>query len=284
MNTPTMKPAHKRRLRAHFGFTGVPFRKNVHARKMFDSSAQRDLGHALRMWLEAQGIAVVTGTTGVGKSITVRRFVGELEDSRYHVIQISHAPTTPTGFLRSLNRSLDLPMRGHAADLFDQARDHLTSHADAHGPHPVLIIDDAEGLNTTVLDLLRRLTHWDLDAADRFSVLLVGTEELLRTLRQHQLASLRSRCTFASQLSPFSLEDTRNYIRFHLEGSGAQGNLISDEAARKIFLAAHGAPRLVNQLAIQALIQAAVKGRDEIDGQFLHDLIASHPLYTRGER
>lgn len=284
MNTPTIPFTHQRRLQAHFGFTGVPFRKNVVASRMFDSSSQRELGHALRMWLEVQGLAVVTGPTGVGKSITIRRFAEELDDTRHKAIRVSQAPTTPTGFLRSLNRSLGLPMRRHAADLFDQAREHLSAYAESHGPHPIVILDNAEGMRPETLDLIRRLTHWELDAADRFSVLIVGTEDLLRTLRQPLLSSLRSRFSYANQLRPFSLEDTRNYIRYHLEGSGAESTLISDDAAREIFLASEGAPRLVNQLAVQALIQAAVRGHDQLDGRFLSDLITSHPLFPRGDR
>ncbi len=284
VNTPTIAPAQKRRLQAHFGFTGVPFRKNVRALKMFDSASQRELWHALRMWLEVQGLAVITGPTGVGKSITTRRFAVDLNDARYKMLRLGQAPTTPIGFLRSLNRLLGLPMRRHAADLFDQARDHLTSYAESHGPHPVLIIDDAEGMKPAALDLVRRLTHWELDAADRFSVLIIGTEDLLTTLRRPELASLRSRFSYACQLRPFSLEDTRNYIRFHLEGAGVEAGLFSDEAAREIFLASEGAPRRVNQLAVQALIHAAVKGRDELDGRFLVDLITHHPLFGRGDR
>ena len=284
MNTPTMSPAHTQRLRAHFGFTGVPFRKNVRASRMFDSSSQRDLGHGLRLWLEVQGLALVTGNTGVGKSITVRRFVDELDEGRYRVICLNQAPSTPNGFLRSLNRNLGLPMRRHVADLFDQAREHLTTYADTHGPHPVVVLDNAEGVQPATLDLVRRLTHWELDAADCFSVLIVGTDELLRTLLQHQLSSLRSRFSFVCQLRPFSLEDTRNYVRYHLEGAGAQPSLISDEAAREIFLASEGAPRRVNQLALQALIHATVRGVDVLDGRFVTDVIASHPLFPRGER
>ena len=284
MNTPTMKLVHKQRLRAHFGLTGVPFRKNVHARRMFDSSSQRDLGHGLRMWLEVQGLALVVGSTGVGKSISIRRFTEELDDARHKAIRLNRAPSTPTGFLRSLNRTLGLPMRRYASDLFDQAREHLTSYAETHGPHPVILLDNAEGMKPATLDLVRRLTHWELDSVDRFSVLIVGTEELLRTLRLQQLSSLRSRFSYTCSLSPFSLEDTRNYIRYHLEGAGAQKDLITDEAARAIFMAAEGAPRRINQLAVQALIQAAVTGRDQLDGQFLVELIKSHPLFGRGER
>jgi len=159
------------------------------------------------------------------------------------------------------------------------------SYQNEHGPHPILLVDDAEGLKVPVLDLIRRLTCYELDAQDRFSILLVGTEQLLNTLRSAILAPLRSRLGYVQTLRPFSLEDTRNYVRYHLERASADPKLITDEAVKRLFQASKGVPRRINQLATQALILAAVRGRDQIDGEFMAKVIADHPLYetTGGE-
>ena len=92
---------HKRRLKAHFGFTRVPFLKRMKARDMFDSQGQRELYQALAIWADLRGLAMVTGPSGVGKSITLRRFVADLDEARYHVVRFTYLPTTVTGFLRS---------------------------------------------------------------------------------------------------------------------------------------------------------------------------------------
>lgn len=275
----------KRRLQAHFGFARMPFNKFTWATQMFNSESQRELLHGLLMWTELKGLALVTGTTGVGKSITLRRFDQELDDSHFHVFKFSQLPHTVTGFLRSLNRALDLPMRHHTVDLYDAAQKHLTSYQNEHGPHPILLVDDGEGLQVPILDLLRRLTCYELDAEDRFSILLIGTEQMLTTLRHPSLAPLRSRLGYVQNLRPFSLEDTRNYVRYHLERAGADPKLITDEAMKRLFQASAGIPRRINQLATQALIVAAVRGRDQIDGEFMASVIAAHPLYdtTGGE-
>lgn len=174
-------------------------------------------------------------------------------------------------------------MRRHLADLFDQIREHLTVTA-ASGPHTLIVLDDAEGMRPEALDIVRRLTAVDLDADDRFSVLIAGTDELLHTLARPELASLRSRFAYAVALRPFSLEDTQNYVRFHLREAGTTATLLTDDAVRAVFHVSQGVPRLINQLVLQALIQAAVEGRDDVDGRFMKALIAAHPLYLRGER
>ena len=173
----------KRRLKAHFGFARTPFSKYMWASRMFDSSSQRELLAGLHMWTEVRGLALVSGATGVGKSITLRRFLRELSDDRFRVFDFSYLPSTRYGFLRSLARKLGVPMRQHATDLFDAVRDHLSSWEAEHGAHPIVLIDDAEGLSVAVLDTIRRLTAVELDAEDRFSILLAGTEELVDSLR-----------------------------------------------------------------------------------------------------
>ena len=271
--------AERRRLRSHFGFSRIPFTKAMRSTMMFDSLGQRELLAGLRMWVELKGIALVTGESGVGKSITMRRFVQGLDDARFAVIDFTYLPSTVTGFLRSLNRKLGLPMRLHGVDLFDQAQSLLVTQESEKGTHPIVVIDDAEGLTVSVIDALRRLTAWQMDQEDRFSLLISGTDELLRTLHHPDLASLRSRVVYAQQLRPFTLEDTRNYIGFHLERADVEIKLFSDDACKRTFQASQGRPRAINQLATQALILAAIHGRDNIDGRFMNELIGKHPLY-----
>jgi len=83
MSTTTQQT--KRRLRSHYGFTKLPFSKGMWARHMFDSVSQRELVQGLHLWSELKGLALIIGPSGVGKSITLRRFVEELDDARYRV-------------------------------------------------------------------------------------------------------------------------------------------------------------------------------------------------------
>ena len=269
----------KRRLRGHFGFTRAPFSRYMWAANMYDSGSQRDLLAGLLMWLELTGIALVTGPSGVGKSITLRRFVKELDEARYRVLLLSTLPSTPHGFLRSLSRELGLPMRQHTADLFDQVRSRLVELGQAEGPHPVLVLDDAEGIRVGVMDVLRRLTTANLDEQDHFSMVLAGTEELLHTLQVPQLAPLRTRVGFAWQLRPYGLEDARQYVAYQLQRASVDAKVFSDQAVKRIFQASRGYPRSINQLALQALIAAAIAGRDAVDGDFMQRVCKGHPLY-----
>jgi len=282
MSAGTLSLPKKRRLQAHFAFHRVPFKKAMAANEMFDSRSQRELLQGLHLWADLHGIALVTGPSGAGKSITLRRFTQELDDARFKVVHLTHVPATLHGFLRSINRVLGLPMRAHAADLFDQAHAELTAHGDDDAPHPLLVLDDAEGARPEILDTLRRLTAYALDADDRFSLLITGTDALLRTLKDPSLEPFVTRIGFACALKPFTLEDTRNYVAFHLARAGAPDRLLSDDAVRRLFQVSQGTPRRINQIALHALIQAAVQGLDSITGDFIQTLLQVHPLYDTG--
>jgi type II secretory pathway predicted ATPase ExeA len=269
----------KQRLRAHFGFSKVPFRKAMWAAQMFDSQSQRELLHALSMWLEVRGFALVTGPSGVGKSITLRRLLGSLDNARFRVIDFPYVPSTTTGFLRSLSRKLGLPTRAYGIDMFDAVKRHLADFEKEHGPHPLIVLDDAEGIAAPIIDTLRRLSCIDLDAEDHFSVLLSSTELLLGVLRDPISSPLRSRIAYTHALRPFGLEDTQNYVRFHLQRADVNDKVFSDEAIKRLFTGPQGKPRSINQLAVQALIDVATAGQDAADGKTIARIIAAHPLY-----
>lgn len=279
-NTPTIPLPQQQRLRTHFGFTGLPFRKNVKIGKMFDSQSQRELRHGLALWLEVRGLGLVTGPSGVGKSISLRRFASDLPNDRYAVHHIGQIPTTPLGFCRALARHLDLRPRLHLADLFEDLRGALGTYEEDHGTHPVLILDDAEGMQPRTLDLVRRLTSYEMDGEDRVSILLAGTERLLTTLREPTLGPLRTRFGYANQLRPFGAEDAQNYVHYHLTTCGAQPRVFTDGAIQEAFNASLGVPRQLNQLALQALIDAVVQGADEVDQRRMRRVLQSHPLYA----
>ncbi len=280
MNTPTIPVPQQRRLRAHFAFTGMPFRKNVKARNMFDSQSQRELRHGLHLWLEVRGLALVTGPSGVGKSISLRRLVAELPADRFTVHRFGQIPTTPAGFLRALARHLELRTRLHMADQFEDIRQALAHHEADHGTHPALIPDDAEGMRPATLDLVRRLTASELDGEEHVSILIAGTEQLLDTLRDPTLTPLRTRFTYAHQLRAFGMEDARNYVQFHVQGAGGPDKLFTDGAVSALFSASQGVPRQLNQLALQAMVDAVVHGLDTVDQNLMKRVLQAHPLYA----
>jgi type II secretory pathway predicted ATPase ExeA len=258
------------RLKSYFGFSKIPFTKHMWATKMFDASAQRELIDSLHLWLETRGIAILYGPPGVGKSISLRRFKAELDERRYDLYYLYNLRITTTGFLRSLCRILALPVLYHQADLFDSISTFLAQYEERNRKHPI---------SDPLLELLRLLGNFAMDSEDRFSFILSGSQRLALKLKQPQNEAFRQRIVFSHSLRSFSIDDARNYIRFHMERSEGPKDLFTDEAIQLIFQMAKGLPRVINQIALQAIIRAAVRHVDNIDESFLKQQVLNHSLF-----
>jgi type II secretory pathway predicted ATPase ExeA len=62
-----------------------------------------------------------------------------------------------------------------------------------------------------------------------------------------------------------ALDETAGYIRHHLKLAGRTDTLFSDDATALIHQTSRGYPRMVNNLASQALIAALTEGKAIVD-------------------
>jgi len=266
-------------LKAYFGFTKMPFTKYMWASKMFEASSQKELLQGLGLWLQARGIALVYGPAGVGKSITLRRFKNDIDDRRYDIFYCFHLRLTPLGLMRSLSRLFGLPVLYHQADLFDALNQPLGQYQQRFNKHPLIIFDDADALRDDLLELLRLLANFDMDSEERISFILSGSHKLAARIRNPQNESLKQRIGFSHQLTGFTLDDALDYVRFHLQRAEAPAELFSNEAIQTIFHLAQGLPRVINQIAMHALIRAAIANKNKIDETFLKNYVMTNSLF-----
>jgi len=194
MNTETLH------LKSYFGFAKMPFTKYMWASKMFEAASQKEFLQGLNLWLETRGIALLCGPSGVGKSITLRRFKSDIDERRYDIFYLFNLRVTPLGFLRSMARLLGVPVLHHQADLFDALNAHLGQYEERSGKHPVIVFDDCDGLSDDLLELLRRLANFAMDSEDRFSFILSGSQRLAATIRSPQNESLKQRIAYLWRL------------------------------------------------------------------------------------
>jgi len=274
-------------LQSFFGFSKTPFTKYMWAAKMFESQSQGELLKGLHYWREMRGIAAVFGKPGLGKSITLRRFREELDKREYQPYYLWNLRTTPLGFFRSLSRVLQLPPYQYLADMFDAVSSAFGRMEEDTHKHPLLILDDGDNLTPEVLEYLRLLTNYQMDCEDRVSLILCGTEVLQGRLREYRNRAFRQRVNYCHSLKPFSIEDARAYVDFHLKRAEAPPDLFTEGAVTWLYAVSQGVPRCFNQAAVQALIQAATYRKERIDENFLQKQVAGNLLledYEEEER
>jgi type II secretory pathway predicted ATPase ExeA len=270
------------RIQSFFGFAKMPFTKYMWASKMFDSKSQRELLTGLHCWMDVRGLSVVIGPPGAGKSITLRSFREDIDKRSYQTYYFWNTRTRPLGFFRSLCRMLQITLRTCIADMFDEVSALLSSMEEMTGKHPLFIFDDCDNLSSELIEYLRLLSNFEMDSEDRFSIILSGSEILQSRLREPQNYPFRQRINFCHTLRPFTVDDARAYVDFHLKRAEGPHDIFTEGAVGLIFHMTRGYPRNINQVGLQSLIQAAIHRKEKIDENFIKRFVANNPLLEVG--
>jgi type II secretory pathway predicted ATPase ExeA len=122
---------------------------------------------------------------------------------------------------------------------------------------PVLVVDEAQEMQTSVLAELRLLTSADLDSNILLTVVLAGDGRLAERLRSEEFLPLASRVRVRLPIERASPQDLQECLRNALHQAGAP-TLMTAEVIATICDHAQGNPRALMIMA-DNLLQAAVQ-------------------------
>jgi len=134
----------------------------------------------------------------------------------------------------------------------------------AQGRRTVLIIDEAQNLQTDVLEQIRLLTNLETSQEKLLQIILIGQPELLRVLRQKRLLQLAQRITAQYHLLPLSRRETFGYIRHRLSVAGRSDPIFTGAALFHVYRLSGGVPRLINIVCDRAMLGAYSLDRRQV--------------------
>jgi type II secretory pathway predicted ATPase ExeA len=249
----------------YHGFQRMPFGRSDHVDSLLPIDGQEEMQARLLLAMREQGIALVTGQGGCGKSTALRRFVHSLDSNRHLILYVPNPAPGLTGVYRDILKTLGHEPTYFRPQLVSQVRIALTEAAN-RGRQVVVLFDEAHRLTNTWLEDLRMLLSADMDSASLATLVLVGHPELRERLRMTTLDALRSRISVRYQLKPLTLQETAQYISHHIKTAGYRGDaLFSDGFIAKAFEYTRGIPRVINQLCRIALVAAMAGDNKVID-------------------
>ena len=239
-----------------FGLKEPPFRLSPDPRFLFLSKQ-----HArARAYMEStvwfsDGFVVVTGEIGAGKTTLLELFLSELDDS-ITVARIHQTQVTAVQFLQSLLVQFGVrPFNMRKAELLDTLSSHLRSLL-AQGRRVVIVIDEAQNLDTTVLEEIRMLSDIGPGAGRVVSIILAGQPELNTTLDSPALEQLAQRTRLRFHLKALTESETARYITHRLEVAGTEREIFAPDTFPLIYRYTGGVPRLINTLCDTAMLVA----------------------------
>jgi type II secretory pathway predicted ATPase ExeA len=242
------------RLRAHYGFSRMPFGKDLAPGMLHAHGAHAEAVARIGWCISEQAIGVISGECGAGKTVAARAAVAGLDASRHTILYLGTPGVGLRGIYGLIVTALGDTPRFHHAALIPQAQELLVAEASERGKQVVLIIDEAHLLDAESLEGVRCLSNLGMDQTAPFTLLLLGQPTLRHRLRRGAFAALDQRIAVRYAISGLDAKETSSYITHHLALAGRSDTLFSDDAVTVIHDHSRGLPRLVNNLAVAALI------------------------------
>lgn len=256
-----------------YGFTHTPFTNEVKTKDVFTSSQISELHRRLDYYLTHKGIGLVLGEVGSGKTTGVRVWAEAQDPNNNKVVYLTGIPEKDRAFFRDLARSLDLKPLHQKDDCKAKVCSFIEDLAEKQKIRPILIIDEAQNIQDTILEEIRLLTNSQMDSRCNLTIILIAHPTFKIRLRIPELKAIAQRIRRPFFLTGLPSHEVKAYINHQLKLAGRADPIFGDDAISLIFNYSKGIPRVINNLCLDALDEAATEKRDIIEERAIERLI-----------
>lgn len=251
----------------------TPFSRDIPTNQLYMSPGLEDILGRLKYAAERQWFAVVTGDCGTGKTTTIRRFSDALEQSKFKILYLSDSKLTPRHFYKGMLEQLGCEAKFYRGDAKRQLHREIELMRGIHDVRPVVVVDESHLLDREMLEEVRFLLNFRMDAQSPMALILVGQNELWERLNLQAYAAIRQRIDLQCKLHHYDRADVGQYMERHLTYAGAKRSIFSEKAIDEIHRFSGGAPRLVNKLCTHCLMYGAQNRQQIVDDHMVERVI-----------
>lgn len=269
-----------------FGFNTEPF-SNVAMGKFYYNSprhakALAKLGYAVD---SMKGLALLVGNIGAGKTTLARRFLDSLPEEKYEaaLIVMVHSAVAPDWILKKIAHQMGIDEPSHdKLRLLGQLYERLVS-IRKNGKKAVVLVDEAQMLQTReIMEEFRGLLNLEIEEAKLISFVFFGLPDIDQNLKLDE--PLAQRVAIRVSLEAMDQKETEEYIRHRLVVAGNSAIPFTKEAFSIIYRYSNGVPRLINTMCDNALLEAFLLKKKEINEELLASVIEDLGLDMKSPR
>ena len=261
----------------HFGFNESPFNVTSDPRFFYSNRLYQEAFTGVRWGIKLrQGLIVMTGESGTGKTTLLKMVTEKFESSTPAALVLGPYPDF-SAVLQLMLIEFGLPKPpGGQFTMMRQLRSYLTEELQKNQIVSVLF-DEAQEMDVRTLKELELLLDLEADDEKLLQVVLVGSPELETKLADPELRSIKQRVALWCRLAPLQSCEVAPYIdhRVMRAGQGCK-NLFAPDAVEQIARSSRGIPRLINIICDTALLAAYRAGQKSISPEMIQKI--SHNL------
>jgi len=221
------------------------------------------------------GFALISGEVGTGKSVALRVLADKLSCLRdVQVGIIVHPSANLSDFYRELGDIFGVPLKAHNRwNGFKNLRERWHHHQQSTLRRPILFIDEAQEMNSSVLNELRLLSSMQFDSRLLLTVIFAGDLRFNDKLRRDELIPLGSRIRVRFNTEYASSEQLMKSLQ-HLIDSAGNSSLMTSGLMQTLCDHAMGNYRVLCTMASELLDLATQQERTLLDEKFYLDCFA----------
>lgn len=256
-----------------FGFREQPFGVTPDPRYLYLGPGHREALASLYYGIEAnRGFLSLIAPPGMGKTTLLFHLLAKF-DHTARTAFLFQTQCNSREFMRFLLAEIGIESESQDfVKMHEQFNRCLVQEARA-GKRFIVVIDEAQNLDATVLETVRLLSDFETPQAKLLQIILVGQPGLADKLASPALVQLRQRITSVSGLSPLTREETGRFIDHRLQVAGYKGaRLFSPEAQELIAQVSEGIPRQINNFCFHALSLACAMRKKTVEAAMVREV------------
>ena len=251
----------------YFGLKEKPFAIAPDPRYLYMSELHREAFAHLLYGIGSDGcLILLTGDVGTGKTTVSRCLIEQLPD-KTDIAIILNPILTITELLKTICEELNISVAQDSSSgkVYIDSLNRYLLDAHAKGRSTALLIDEAQNLDTKVLEQLRLLTNLETNTHKLLQIILLGQPEFCDKLNSPQLSQINQRITSRYHLQPLKSDEVGKYIRHRITiAGGSDVSLFSPGAVKHIVKISKGIPRIINILCDRGLLGAYAEDKHRV--------------------